>query len=125
MSSQLAERGEPRRYMTAAEKILNTLRELSTPRPGAEPMELTIATMCMGMERQLQAQLLEAKDTSQVDDFVCTLTMFLATHRSDRAQRLVVVEMPRAPQGMRLPNGKRLQLLDIAEARAESAVSPL
>jgi histidinol-phosphate/aromatic aminotransferase/cobyric acid decarboxylase-like protein len=120
-----AGRGEPRRYVTAAEKVLNTLRELSRAAPGAGPMELTIATMCMGMERELEAQLLESKDTPQVDDFVLALTSFLATHRSDHARRLVVVEMPRAPQGMRLPNGKRLQLLDEAEARADAAVSPL
>jgi hypothetical protein len=110
---------------TAAEKVLNTLREPSKPRPGADPMELTVATMCMGMERNLERTLLDSKDTSQTDDFMLAMTRFLATHRSDHARRLIVVEMPRAPRGMRLPNGKRLQLLDEAEAAANAAVSPL
>jgi hypothetical protein len=114
-----------RRHETAAEKVLNTLREFSKPPEGADAMALTIATMCMGMERQLAPMLLEEKNTTKVDEFVTVMTRFLATHRSDSGKQLVVVEMPRAPQGMRLPNGKRLQLLDEAEAQAKVAAPPL
>jgi hypothetical protein len=114
-----------RRRRSAAEKIQATLRALSKPSPDAEPMELTIATMCMGLERSLGEQLRQSQGSSDVDDFVGALTRFLATHRSDTARRLVVVEMPRAPEGMRLPNGTRLRLLDEAEALAEQAPSPL
>jgi hypothetical protein len=79
----------------------------------------------MGLERALTEKLQEAQQTGEVDEFIKALTMFLATHRSDTARRLVVVEMPRAPEGQRLPNGTRLLLLDQAEAAAEQAVSPL
>lgn len=114
-----------RRKRTAAEKIQATLRQLSKPGVDAEPMELTIATMCMGIERSIGEKLAESQQSGQNDEFIAALTRFLATHRSDTAKRLVVVEMPRAPEGQRLPNGTRLKLLDEAEATADAVVSPL
>ncbi len=114
-----------RRRRSAAEKILDTLRALSKPGEDAEPMELTIATMCMGMERALGEKLAASQETGEVDEFVTALTRFLATHRSDTGRRLVVVEMPRAPEGQRLPNGTRMKLLDDAEALTAAAISPL
>jgi hypothetical protein len=112
-----------RRRQTAAEKILATLRQLSRPRPEAAPMELTVATMCLGLEKHL-AEMLRNPEIN-ADEWVLVLTRFLASHRSDTERRLVVVEMPRAPRGLRLPNGARLRLLDIAEAAAEQPEAPL
>jgi hypothetical protein len=113
---------EPVGGETAAEKILATLRALSQPRPDAGEWELTIATVCMGLERSLGPQLAEQQATGEIDEFVLDLTRFLATHRSDSAQQLLVVEMPRRPN---LPAGTRLHLMDEAARAAENAVSPL
>jgi hypothetical protein len=120
---ELERAGPGRRRRSAAEKILATLRELSRPRPEAAPMELTIATMCLGLEKHLAEMLRDPENDA--DEWVLTLTRFLASHRSDTHRRLIVVEMPRAPRGLRLPNGSRLRLLDQAEAAAEEPAPPL
>lgn len=117
--------GDGRRGRSAAKKVTATLRQLSTARPGAEAMELTVASVCLGIEKAI-AERLRAAQGSEVDEFVAALTRFLATHRSDDARRLVVVEMPRmprTPEGPRrkLPAGVRLRLLDRAEAAAEAS----
>jgi hypothetical protein len=118
---------------TAAEKIKNTLRELSKPDPGANGMELTLATVAMGLESGLDDELLEHQASGQLDEFVLSLTRFLALHRSDNAPQLMVVELPRhhhagrplADQLSDLPTGTRLRLLDEAVAAAAAASSPL
>lgn len=106
---------------TAAEKIMATLRELSKPDEDAGELELTLATVCMGLERGLAEQIHEQQETGELDKFVLALTRFLALHRSDNAKALFVVELPRRE----LPAGTRLHLLDEAIKAAETATSPL
>jgi hypothetical protein len=106
---------------TAAEKILNTLRELSKPEEDAAELELTLATVCMGLERGLGEQIWEQQQSGALDEFVLALTRFLAGHRSNSAYQLLVVELPRRD----LPPGTRLHLLDEAAKAAETAASPL
>jgi hypothetical protein len=122
---------------TAAEKIVNTLRELSKPDEDAGDLELTLATVCMGLERALGEQIGEQQESGQLDEFVLALTRFLALHRSDDAHQLVVVELPpytvhgelaHGRQGrakVNLPPGTRLKLLDDAIEAAAVAKSPL
>jgi hypothetical protein len=106
---------------TAAEKIAETLREMSMPGPGAEDMQLALGSLAMGLERSLGGQLTEAQESGELDEFVLALTRWAAMHRSDTAYQLLVVEIPRG----RVPNGKLLQLLDEAAAAAQAASSPL
>lgn len=106
---------------TAAEKITHTLRELSRPDPDAGGLELSLASVAMGLETGLAEQLGEKQETGELDEFVLALTRFLALHRSDSARALFVVEMPRR----KMPNGMRLKLLDDAIEAAETASSPL
>jgi len=109
------------RPTTALEKIMNTLRELSQPGEDAGEMELMLATVAMGIEGGLGDGLVEQQASGEVDEFVLALSRFLATHRSDSAKQLVVVELPRRE----LPAGTRLHLLDEAVKAAETATSPL
>jgi hypothetical protein len=76
---------------TAAEKITRTLQEISKPEPDAGEMELTLATVAMGLERGLADQLEEKQATGELDEFMLALTRFLAMHRSNDARQLVVV----------------------------------
>lgn len=105
---------------TAAEKIARTLKELSRPDEDAGDLELTLATVAMGVERTVGPALGEKQESGEVDEFVAALTRFLAMHRSDTAKQLVVVELPRRE----LPAGTRLHLLDEAIAAADAAPSP-
>lgn len=121
---------------SAATKILRTLRELSKPDPDAGEMELTLATVCMGLESSLRGELHEKTPTGEVDEFVRALCRFLAIHRSDHAKQLVVVELPahtvhpelaRGRTARAIPNlppGTRLKLLDDAIAQAGEAPNP-
>jgi hypothetical protein len=128
---------QPAGTTTAAEKIGRTLREMSRPDEDAGEMELTLATVAMGLERGLGAELERAQGTGELDEFVLALTRWIALHRSDSADRLVVVELPsytvhpelgrgREPRARtNLPAGTRLKVLDDAIAAAETASSPL
>ena len=116
---------QPEHLHTAAEKILNTLRDMSRPDPGASEYELMLATIAMGLESSLAEAIADAQASGQLDEFVTALTRFLATHRSNDAPQLVVVELPRRPEGQQLPAGTRLHKLDEAIAAAQVAESPL
>lgn len=106
---------------TAAEKIRNTLRELSRPGEDADEIELTLATVCMALESGLEEKLAEQQMTGELDDFMLRLTRFLALHRSDDARALIVVELPQRD----LPAGTRLHLLDEAINATRDVVNPL
>jgi len=118
---------------TAAEKLELTLKQLSRPGQDAGELELTLATVAMGLERGLAPALEEHQKTGAVDRFVLELVRFLSLHRSDDAKQLLVVELPRAhvlgrpiaDQLQDLPHGTRLRLLDEAVAAAASVESPL
>lgn len=107
---------------TAAVKLMRTLRDLSRPGEDAGGLQLTLATVAMGLESQLGPELERTQATGELDEFIGALTRWIAMHRSESVKRLVVVEMPRRRD---LPPGKRLQLLDEAERLAEQATSPL
>jgi len=109
---------------TAAEKIMETLREMSTPPADAEGLQLGIATIAMGLEAQLGEQIEQAQETGELDEFVLGLTRFLATHRSDSAKQLLVVEVRRTPQGWMLPSGTKLHAIDEAAAAAAAVENP-
>ncbi len=106
---------------TAAAKIMQALRDISSPKDDAGELELMLATVAMGLERTLGQELARTQATGELDEFLAGLTRWFATLRSDSAWRLVVIEMPRKD----LPNGKRLHLLDEAEELAEVASLPL
>ena len=120
IDAAVAEPGEEE-PSTAAEKIMRTLRELSKPDEDAGELELTLATVCMGLERGLAEQIVVQQESGELDEFVLALVRFLALHRSDTARACFVVELPRRE----LPAGTRLHLLDEAIAAAETATSPL
>lgn len=107
---------------TAAAKVANTLRELSQPDPDAGAMELTLASIAMGLEGNLGPQLAATQASGELDEWLEAMTRFLASHRSDSARRLLVVEVPRYPLEQLQP-GVRLRLLD--EAAAKTIVNPL
>jgi hypothetical protein len=107
--------------VTAAAKIQRTLRELSRPEAGAGELELTLATVAMGLERGLGEELVRSQESGELDTFVLALTRWIALHRSDSARQLVVVELPRRE----LPAGTRLHLLQEAIDAAHDATSPL
>lgn len=107
---------------TAGEKVLATLRLLSTPEEDDGEMEMMLATVCAGLERQLGPQMGDWDASGDVDEFVLQITRFLATHRSDTAKQLLVVELPRHRP---LPAGTLLHLIDEAYAASETASSPL
>ena len=115
----------PAKGRTAAEKITESLREMSTPRPDAEALQLSLATLAMGLEAQLGDAIQRAQETGELDEFVLALTRFLATHRSDSAKQLLVVEVRRTPQGWMLPSGTKLHAIDEAAAAAAAVENPL
>jgi hypothetical protein len=106
---------------TAAAKLMDTLRALSSPDEDAGELQLMLATVAMGLERSLGAELQRTQETGELDDFLGGLTRWIATHRSDTTRRLVVVELPRRE----LSAHRRLLLLDEAERLAAQASSPL
>lgn len=107
--------------LTAAAKLARTLRELSMPNPDATEMELALASVAMGLEQQLGPMLDTYQQDGSLDEFVTALARWIALHRSDALDSLVVVELP----SRELPAGTRLHRLDQAiEAMAE-AESPL
>jgi hypothetical protein len=105
---------------TAAEKVANTLRELSDPGEDADELRLTLATVCMAMEQRMGPELAKHQESGELDEFVLGLTRFLALHRSDTLRRLVVVELPRRE----LKPDQMLLALRHALEEAESAGSP-
>lgn len=107
---------------TAAQKIMQTLRDLSDPDPDAGGLELTLATVAMGLEKSLAGEIQAKQETGELDVFVLALAQFLATHRSDTAHRVIVVELPSARD---LPTATKLHYLDKAIAESEIAKSPL
>lgn len=107
---------------TAADKLRSTLREMSEVDESTGPLGLTLASVAMGLEQNLDTELDGWQESGELDAFMLALTRFLATHRSERAGRLVVVELPRRRN---LPAGTRLHALDAAELAADAATSPL
>jgi hypothetical protein len=105
---------------TAAGKIMRTLRELSRPDPDAGELELMLSSVAMGMESALGAEIERTQASGELDQFIGVLTRWIATHRSESAKKLVVLELPRHRS---LPAGTRLHLLEQAEEAAESAGS--
>jgi hypothetical protein len=110
--------------VTAAEKVAATLREMSEPSEDAGGLELTFASLAMGLEGALGPELGGYQESGELDAFVLAIARFLATHRSDSKGKLIVVELP--PQGSRGLNPvRRLQLLDAAEAAQDAAGLPV
>jgi hypothetical protein len=116
----LTENGHQPPARTAADKIIDTLREMSQPDESASEMELTLATMALGMLSTMGEQIQQAQDAGELDAFVLTLSRWIAAHRSDGEKLLLVLEVPRRP----LPAGTRLHLMDEAMLAAEDAGSP-
>lgn len=112
---------EKRGVETAAEKIARTLREMSKPDPGADELALMLATVAMGLERSLGEQLERTQSSGELDEFILGLVRWLATHRSDSADALLVVEVPRRP----IPTGRCVALMERAARAYETASSPL
>lgn len=110
--------------MTGEEKVLRTLQGFTNVEADANPMQLTMASVALGLESTgFMESLHESQLSGEVDEFVLALTRWLATHRSDSAEQLLVVEIPR---GQDIPPGTRLHRLDLAaEAVAAGIESPL
>lgn len=107
--------------MTSAEKIMNTLQELSNPSDDAGELELAFGSMAMMLERALPGALEEMQDAGELDDIVLKLSRWFAAHRGDHAHQLVVVELPRHDTG----NGIKLARLDAAIAASGQTGMPL
>jgi hypothetical protein len=111
---------------TAAEKIQRTLRLLSKPEADAGAMEMTLASVAMGLEGTVGENLGELQAAGDVDEFILALTRWIASHRSDTVDALVVVELPaRAMKVQDLPAGIGLQRLQAAIDAQLVASSPL
>lgn len=121
--TQTIELPAPAGNMTAAEKIEQTLRMLSDPGADAEPLELMLGTVAMGLESNpgFAEMLASSQDSGELDVFMLALVRWLATLRSDRGPQLLVVEVPRRA----IPAGKCVQLMEQAARAMASASSPL
>jgi hypothetical protein len=106
--------------VSAAEKIMLTLKQISNPSPEAAELELTLSTVAMGLERVILPELERSQGSGELDEFILGLTRWIALHRSNSAKRLVVVELPRRD----LPTATRLHLLSEASKVADAASSP-
>lgn len=105
---------------TAAQKIQQTMRELSKPDPDAGEIALAMGSIAMMAEGRLDLD--DVQTSGELDEFIRDLARWIASHRSDDAKRLVVVELPRREE---LPTGTRLHCLDEAIEASQNASSPL
>ncbi|HEX3390925.1 MAG TPA: hypothetical protein VHS55_00005 [Solirubrobacteraceae bacterium] len=112
------------RSLTAADKLRDTLKALSVPDPNAEHLEMMLSSLAMAVEGVVGDDLDRYQEDGQVDEFVLTLSRFLALHRSDDVAELVVVELPRQHPHQEIPPGRRLHLLDEAIKAQREATSP-
>lgn len=110
--------------MTGEEKVRQTLKAFTEVSDDADAMQLTLASVAMGLESQdgFMESMRENQQNGELDEFVLALTRWIATHRSDEAEQLLVVEIPR---GQHIPPGTRLHRLDLAAEAMQSASSPL
>ena len=110
--------------MTGEEKVKQTLKAFTEVSEEADPMQLTLASVAMGLESQggFLDSMHESQESGELDEFVLALTRWIATHRSDSAEQLLVVEIPR---GQNIPAGIRLARLDQARDARLTAESPL
>jgi hypothetical protein len=110
--------------MTGEEKVRHTLKAFTEVSEDADAMQLTLASVAMGLESQ--AGFLDSmganQESGELDEFVLALTRWIATHRSDDAEQLLVVEIP---VGQNIPPGTRLHRLDLAAEAMATAESPL
>jgi hypothetical protein len=115
-----------RQNLTAAEKVTRSLRDLSRPQPGAAELELTLASVAMGLESSLREEMTRMQPTGELDEFILALTRWIGMHTSDDTDALVVVRVPqRALKLHDLPHGIGLERLNEAIAASSSIVSPL
>lgn len=110
--------------MTGEQKVKQTLKAFTEVDDDADALQLTLASVAMGLESQdgFMESMRENQESGELDEFVIALTRWIATHRSDDAEQLLVVEIPR---GQNIPPGTRLHRLDLALEAQESAKSPL
>jgi hypothetical protein len=110
--------------MTGEQKVKRTLKAFTEVSDEADAMQLTLASVAMGLESQqgFMASMQESQQSGELDEFVLALTRWIATHRSDDAEQLLVVEIPR---GQNIPPGTRLHRLDLAAEAMTTAESPL
>jgi len=110
--------------MTGEEKVRRTLKMFTEVSEDADPMQLTLASVAMGLESQtgFLESMSENQASGELDEFVLALARWIATHRSDTAEQLIVVEIP---PGQNIPPGTRLHRLDLACEAMATAESPL
>jgi hypothetical protein len=110
--------------VTTAEKILQTIAEISEPGDDAGGLELAFASVAMMMGRALPDAIAEMSGR-ELDDTVLGLARWFANIRGDQSTRLLVVELPRT-QGYRdTPAGTKLHQMDLAEKIEVPAGLPL
>lgn len=108
---------------TAAEKITDTLRELSDPNDDAGELALMFASLVIMLDKALPAALNDLQDQGELDTIILALTRWFATHRGDNApSRLVVVELPNRKD---LPPATLLHQLELAQGEPDPAGLPL
>ncbi len=111
---------------TAAEKIMRSLRDVSQPDEDAAELELMLASVALGLERGLGPELERNQASGKLDEFLLALARWIAAHRSDSADALVVVELPQRTLKLHdLPHGIGLERLNAAINAAQSVTSPL
>lgn len=116
--------GQERAKMTGAEKVKATLHAFTNVDDDADALQLTLASVAMGLESQegFISTMEENQASGELDAFVLALTRWIATHRSDDAEQLLVIEIPR---GQRIPNGTLLARCERAAEESRNIGSPL
>jgi hypothetical protein len=110
--------------VTTAEKIMDTINQVSEPSDEAGGLEMAFASVAMMMGNQLPAALAEMSET-ELDETILALARWFANIRGDHSTRLVVVELPRNPGYRDLPAGTKLHYMDRAETVEVPAGLPL
>jgi hypothetical protein len=114
--------------MTGAEKVKATLKAFTDTPDDADAMQLTLATVAMGLESQsgFLASMEASQESGELDEFVAALTRWIATHRSDHAEQLLVVELPRGRGPFNdIPAGVVLERCRQGAEKMLTASSPL
>ncbi len=116
--------GQEKVKMSGAEKVKATLKAFTEVDDDADAMQLTLASVAMGLESQpgFITTMEENQASGELDEFVLALTRWIATHRSDDAEQLLVIEVPR---GQRIANGILLARCERAAEESRNIGSPL
>lgn len=107
---------EPSGPLTAAEKIMRSLKEIARPSDEAGELELVFASMAMALQQKFPEAVAELEENGELDKLILALARWFAGHTSDNSPRLIVIPVPR-----RTANGKSLNVFQVM-GRVEAAL---